>query len=537
MKRCFISILFILFIFSQLQADPALDAVNQYVIEHKNELNDYSLTILTGEKIIFQSDLNMRFNQGSLSKIFTTLLFARMKKMGLLDYDTTLGEILTSGKYSEYGSLTIGNILSHTSGIAQRGFATAEPQGYVIPGSDPSDKLQKIAEPDSVIIYSSTAFILLEEVVSEIYDDSFTSVMEREVLRPLELQETGYRHDSSAVTGFNNREKTYCPYNTVMPAAGNIISSGSDMAGLIQFLLIGRDGFLDIQDLAELYQIQFSHFDLPYGRGLGFAIKPLGKEKAAYHDGGAPGTNSRIMILPERNAAFHLSYNNNSYKYKNELTEVILDVFEINQGNSTVFSESPHRPIQNQLEGYYIPLDNSFNTIEKISSLFNQIRVRNGGESLLVGSREYKGTDPYFRERSETPLTLSHMNGQNYMLIGNTAFVKAPLFQSLPFQMILLVILLIISAIGILINKGRRVRVVYIMFLLLIILYFFSLIIIDFWILAYGMPVHLLLLSSSVLLLALSIPFFKASFYRLTALGPLCLVLWLHQYNLLILIQ
>lgn len=514
------------------------EMIGAYLTETGDDLKEYSFTLYKEGESSLRAGEGLRLNQGSLSKIFTTLLMVRLDKTGMLSLHDKVGDYLSDSSYAPFYDVTIKSILRHDSGIAQRGFATAERYGTLLSGSDPEKDLFKLADKEKITIYSSMAFVLLENIIVAIYDQPYEEVLERELLSPLELYETGFGFDSTLLTGFDHSGSRYPTYRTRIPASGNIISSGRDMGRLLQFLLSGKSGFLERSDLQKLFELQDNASKNYYGRGIGFSVRSVGPYRAVYHDGGAPGTNSRLFLLPDLGLGFHFSYNNNSYRFKNDLTDLFLQGLTGSGFKETYYENDLHTLDSQVRNGYYIPLDNSFTTLEKINTLVGQVRVSGSGDDLMIGG---KTLDQY-----NVPLSIKSTDDIIYLSIGNSTFKKADLLESFPVRLALLgtAFIAIIAATLLTASKWKKSGLA--LFLLIMLLYFYQLLSMDFWIIAYGMPLRFALFSITLLALGLAIPFlpsggrkrtFRSRIAKVTGFSTLLVLFWLHSYNLLIPIQ
>lgn len=488
------------------------------------EESDYVIGIYEEGKIKYegnQSDETTLFNYGSISKLFATTLVATYVSSGELSFSDDVGLLLSNEKLK---GITIHHLLTHTSGLEQSGLYTANEKI--------NPKLHKLFEPGQVTLYSSVALNLIEDIVNTISDDGYELALYKRVLEPLDMTHTAF--DSI------DMPMGYSQYNTSYKASGNIVSSNEDMLKLMDYYLSDQDFLFKNSIKEKILSLQFSNGSISHGRGYGFAITSYKGHKVVYHDGGAPGTNSRFYMIPGLNFGFVLTYNSNDYDFKSEVTDRILQTYVADKETSTYSNLTP----VTKYDGIYLPLDNSLSTIEKLNTLFGQINV-SGGNVLSIGLRKYlyESDGVYYQEESPVGVTFKTLNSEKYMILGNTPFKKATFYETLTFQLSLLIIglLMIISIFTVrkYDNKSlvilKVVSVIIVISFICLILYISSL---DFWLLTYGMPKLITLLSGLVLVLSVVYMIAllrhrkrKARLY-LAAVGHIILVSFILNYHM-----
>lgn len=476
------------------------EQLTSYLNSNTAELNQYALEIVDakGNGVSFyggdQTGPESPFNNGSLAKVFTALLTARLAEKNLLAYDRQIGD-----------GISLEQVLTHTSGLQQRGFGTAQTVSGFIPPR--SRHLRQFAHlpPGEGILYSSPAFSLIETAIEQATGDSFEKVMAEELFLPLGLADTNYGPLPSPAAGRNKNGNPYPEYKTLLPASGNIVSSPRDMAALLKMLLSDRADFLSSASIDEMMRLRTTHGDPHYGRSLAFQVKSYNGIKILSHDGAAPGTNARLLLIPRLGKGFYFVYNSNSYDPKNDVTAIIL--------KSLLGLEQPPeslRPVHSGdlddvFEGWYIPLSNSLTTIEKINTLLGQVRLHRDKMGFSAGDRSYslqKG-GIYYRKDSAVPAGFRTIGRKTYLTIGNTLFRRAEAGESLPVQAALLALCLLGIVSVLFIPRRGKSRIIEVIYTAFFVYYLYCLATTDIWMITYGTPLKFAALSVILLILPL----------------------------------
>ena len=144
---------------------------------------------------------NTGFELASISKVFTAVALHQLAEQGKLDYDDSITKYFPE---LPYNNVTIGGLLSHTSGL----FDVYEQQDYraqffdfygkIDPpygNKDYFDYLVKfkppvLAEPLVQSKYSNTAYVLLGLVVEKITGQEFDDYLTENILKPAKMEDT-----------------------------------------------------------------------------------------------------------------------------------------------------------------------------------------------------------------------------------------------------------------------------------------------------------------------------------------------------------
>lgn len=549
MKKSLSILFFLIYAINNLTGANYLSEIESFLKE-QSELPEMALMIVTSAMPPYhKGDQSALFHNGSLSKLFTTLLLLRLQEKGILSLDMSLDSYLPK----ELKGLTFRSLLSHTSGIQHRGFNTAETPGISHISFDEKWPPPFAVPKGEMILYSSEAFRVIEFILETILNNDFKLLMKEELFTPLALNHTQY-FSASVLTGKNLKNDEYPDYRTTIPSAGNIITSATDMEKIINVLLGNNPSFIKKKTLQEIYTLTLSHFQNSYGRTPGFITRYYNENPLFFHDGAAPGTNSRLLILPEIKTALYIVYNHPSYTLKNRITEIFL---KTHLGEEVFFSDIHEK---NSLQpgyifkGNYIPLSNSFSSMEKIMTLLAQERVSFIDTGLQINGEiyEYQEEGNYYTLKSHVPVSFRTIEDEQYMFKGNTPYKKVSFIWSQSFMALIFILALLSIAAGMFLFKKKAAALLNGLFLLVLSIYLYLLIVMDIWDIVYGLPLYFLAVQILLLIftalrgaemiytlyrgikyqapLIQGMPLFL---YILSLLGVLVMILWLAWFRLL----
>lgn len=132
------------------------------------------------------------YDLASLTKVLVTgLLCARRIASGEFSMETTLRELLGEDVPSDKAAISIGHLVSHTSGLP------AWKPLYLLADSSQA-VMQEIMRTDlehdgSKVVYSDLNFILLSFLIEKLSGETIDQVADSEIIRPLGLSSTSFR--------------------------------------------------------------------------------------------------------------------------------------------------------------------------------------------------------------------------------------------------------------------------------------------------------------------------------------------------------
>jgi D-alanyl-D-alanine carboxypeptidase len=235
-----------------------------------------------------------RFRAGSITKSFVATVVLQLVGEGRIALDGP-------------DRITLRHLLQHTSGIADYGesdrfrrlYSTTEAiAGLRHRTWSPPELLALIAgepplfEPGSSWAYSSTNYLRLGLVVERVTGNPYAAEVERRILRPLDLRDTGFPgadphiagpHLHGYLRGGDGEPVDITAFDhSFAGAAGEIVSSTADLNAFYRALMTGE--LLAPAQLAEMRTVRAA------GYGLGIATRRLPDGTALWgHNGGTFG--------------------------------------------------------------------------------------------------------------------------------------------------------------------------------------------------------------------------------------------------------
>ena len=264
---------------------------------------------------------NARFRIASITKVFVAVIVLQLVEERRLGLDDVVRHYLPD---SEFGSVTIRQLLNHTSGIPdysmsddfnagllkhrERRWTAAELLALV-------KDMEPNFAPGTDYAYSNTDYIVLGEVIMKVSGRTWAEEVRRRILDPLNLDSTyvagagpareavvpGY-FDSDNDGDVENVE-TGGPWPALESSegpAGAIVSTASDLVTFGEALFRGRlvqDSTLQAMVTEGPYHPRFSNY------GLGLEImRPDYRTTIWGHGGFLPGFKSALWYVPSRDA-------------------------------------------------------------------------------------------------------------------------------------------------------------------------------------------------------------------------------------------
>ncbi len=312
-----------------------------------DELIDYlkipgaAISIVTDNEVLFQKlygvkrkgeqnkiTKNTVFRICSISKSLTSYLIYKLAKKGINVDDPIskyLPEVIIHNKEFTK-NIKLKHILSHSVGIKNH---CLEEIAYLNqPASNLYDKLQKvekICEPGKEFQYQNVVFSLSAPLLENAFNKSFKELMEFEILKPLELDNTiisqkDYNELSDLAIPHCKIKNKFIAVNpksyyyNILAAAG-ISSNISDMSKFLQSLLkeIKKDSlcldFFFKHSVNANYKIKILEKKdynykaypriLSWEYGLGWYKENYAGHKLIFHSGRLSGFRSTLMFSPE----------------------------------------------------------------------------------------------------------------------------------------------------------------------------------------------------------------------------------------------
>lgn len=263
------------------------------------------------DSIALTTDTPMRVQ--SISKSVTAWAVMKLYEGGLIDLDMPISNYLKSWKFppSKYKSatITIRNLLSHTSGIALGDVFTIYNPYDQMPSL--KEKLTKeailVQNPNAGFIYSNTGFNLLELLIEEVTGRDFEEYMFSEILIPLGMNNSSFEWSSSMdpqpPKGYDLNGREVPIYVYPEKASGGLFATAEDIA---RFVIAGmnEEGIISSKSIGDMYSIHSDGIGIyglvfeGYGLGHYIEILPNGMRSIS-HGGQGSGIMTHFQVVPE----------------------------------------------------------------------------------------------------------------------------------------------------------------------------------------------------------------------------------------------
>lgn len=266
------------------------------------------------------------FRVCSISKLFTALEIMRLYEDGLVDIDRPISFYIPyfsiKTRFREQESLTLRKILAHRSGLPRNGCLLPwhrDGDPHVLEDVVRSLKDSYMAYPPGYRYkYSNVAFDILGHVIEKKRKAFFAEYMDTEVLPQTGMNSSTFAPSSSDIartaTGYHYRDGALIPYASYQRsqiASSNLHVNLSDMCEFIRFIFRGgssEKGQIIKEDTLEMmFHPQYSWPGDPHENGLAWRTDTRRLEElAVFHHGICQGTQSLVLLLPERKLGLFL---------------------------------------------------------------------------------------------------------------------------------------------------------------------------------------------------------------------------------------
>ena len=254
-----------------------------------------------------------RFDIGSLTKPFTAAVILRLAEEGVLSVGDSLGGLLPDVPAAMSG-ITVERLLTHTSGLVRsagsldvEADATREEFLAAVLGSE------LLFPPGERFEYSDTGYDLLAAIAELKTGEPFPALVERLVIRPAGLEQTGYATGEEATADVawayssafgspwaDDREGPSAPtwYNL---GSGGLVSTTGDLLAFESALWAG-----EILAPATVERMTHGHVEVGGGRsyGYGWFVSDGPNGRVVYHGGDISGYKAHLARYVESDLVF-----------------------------------------------------------------------------------------------------------------------------------------------------------------------------------------------------------------------------------------
>ena len=275
------------------------------------------------------------FRLASISKPFTAVAVMRLVEMGKVNLDTPIHKYLPQFPKKRW-PITLRQLLCHQSGIHHYRDGDLQSTRHfpgVTAGLEMFAKDPLMFQPGTRTLYSSYGFNLAGAVIEAVTRRPYAEFVREEVLTPAGIESmrpddvfaiiphraSGYRLRSDGQ--LENCGLTDTSYKT---PSGGWVATAEDVVRLARALLRGKILKEETRELMWTQQKLKNGSETGYA--LGWVIAEEHGIHVIEHSGGQQGSNTHLMISPERNVAVAVLTNLEDGGAKRLATDILLSM-------------------------------------------------------------------------------------------------------------------------------------------------------------------------------------------------------------------
>ncbi|HMB92321.1 MAG TPA: serine hydrolase domain-containing protein [Rhodothermales bacterium] len=279
------------------------------------------------------------FRVNSVSKTLTALAVLQLVKEGRLSLDAPLREVAPEltfeNPWAASHPIRVVHLLEHTTGfddlhLREYGFDKEDGSLQEALAVNPAPRIARWP-PGTRMAYNNGGYAVAAYLIEQVTGEPFAAFIEREVLRPLGMHDSGFgldrvdrAHMSMHYVGLTREEPT--PYPLLIRPAGALISSVDDLVALVHTFL-NRDGPLVSDSVLTRMETprttQAAQEGLRVGYGLGM-YTAIGEGYLWHgHAGGTPSAYARYAYQPQWGVGYVVLMNGNDAEIKRRLETAI----------------------------------------------------------------------------------------------------------------------------------------------------------------------------------------------------------------------
>jgi teichoic acid D-alanine hydrolase len=176
---------------------------------------------------------NSKYRIASITKTFTAVLVLQLMEQGRLDLKKTIGHYLPAYTGAARDKATIHHLLTYSSGIENVDQGSEAMYAMQLPTDSIIKKYCSgplVHEPGAQMNYKNAEYIILGKIIEAITGKPYETVLQENILTPLQMKHTGYLLQKDIVPGLANSYTTDSTgrfYNEDPFWIENFYSSGS----------------------------------------------------------------------------------------------------------------------------------------------------------------------------------------------------------------------------------------------------------------------------------------------------------------------
>ena len=424
----------------------------------------------TGQRTPVVADRTL-FRPGSVSKLFVWTAVMQLVEQGKLDLNADINIYLKDFKIpSTYPQpITLSNLMTHTPGFEELGLGT-----FVRTEQDikPLDEYlathmpARVRPPGEVTAYSNYGASLAGYIVGQVSGMPFDQYVEENIFKPLQMNNSTFRQPlppdlaPDMAVGYSYVIGAYQPHDfewVQSEPAGAMTTTATDLSRfMIAHLQNGRfenTRILNEATAQEMHRQSFTNDPHVNGFAHGFMVATINNQHIIWHEGDTLYFHSALILIPEHNMGFFVSYNGatGSLAVQNTIRAFMDHYFPLQQPAPSISADKVTR-----YTGAFLPARSGYTTAEKALGIFQSVTVEPADTQHLVVSLglpaqmvlHYVEVEPSVFHSSDVPPSIfgdlvfraDDQGRIKYLFWQNnptTAYIKSPWYAEPGFNLIL----------------------------------------------------------------------------------------------------
>lgn len=298
-----------------------------------------------------------RYTVGSITKMFTAILFAQMFEKNKVELNETLSNYFPQVPNSN--KITIKHMLNHTSGLQDYVVKQDSLYTWLFKPVKQEDIMTEIIrqgvafEPGDSMSYSNGAYYLLARILEQKYQKKFNDIVSEKIINPLGLKSTlGLDVENNYLNSTKSYEKKNGQWEEMaefyfpnVSGVGDILSTANDLNVFVQALF--SEQLIKLSTLKEMLPVNNDWF------GMGIMKVPFYEYVAYGHGGDTTGTHSVTSYNPNNKLAVSYIINGENYP-TNQFAIGLLNIIYDKDFELPEFKEyKPEKRFLEKYEGTY----------------------------------------------------------------------------------------------------------------------------------------------------------------------------------------
>lgn len=377
------------------------------------------------------------FLPGSVGKLFTALAVMQLVERGKLDLDEDVNSYLDDFRLPDTypKPVTVGDLLAHTGGFDERllGSAASTPEELLPLGQYLAENMPpRVMPAGDNVSYCNHCYALAGYLVEKVTGIPWERYIDENILQPLEMSHSTCQQPPPSewaphrAVGYMYAGGEYTPVPDPLmniAPAGALYATATDMAHfMVAHLQKGRYGevrILQEDTFGDLHERGFSnHPLLPAYTYGGFSAFTANGQRILTKSGDGGGFSSMLVLLPDENLGFFVSFNAAidlfaAEEPRDELLRQFLDRYYPAQEQTVATQPSPNLA---RVTGNYRWNRLSRTTIEKALNPMGLLQLHVAPTN--DGTLRVSSVVPLMKEARYTevePLLFQRMDGTYYI--------------------------------------------------------------------------------------------------------------------------